>query len=149
MYSALLLGRTQLQQEEIILLDRIQKKLPVTQEGVKKLRNVHLVEGRYPNIRIAKEVEQLVSNLREQSQGAPVSQGVLSTKILLALQKQNLSRKQIAEYCNVQIKTGSLSKALRQLLKLGLIERTETKLYSHNQAYRMTESGQLYLENQS
>lgn len=80
MYSALLLGRTQLQQEEIILLDRIQKKLPVTQEGVKKLRNVHLVEGRYPNIRIAKEVEQLVSNLREQSQGAPVSQGVIIHK---------------------------------------------------------------------
>ena len=70
-YSSMLLRKTNLKPDEIICLDRIQKGLDLpadAEDALRELRKGHLIEGRRPRIRISKDVEQVVSNLREQSQ---------------------------------------------------------------------------------
>ena len=207
-YSALLLNKTNLKPDEIICLDRIQKKLPVDSDNLKELRKAHLIEGRMPNIRIAKEVEQVVSNLREQTQsddkytfqvpfassknkgvvlsvGTQVRQGAKAEQrakaeqgakaergakaqqrakaghepeiedapaflsILNCLKDGSpINKKELAALLHVRPQTGSFYRTLKQLLKLDLIEQTETKKSSPNQAYRITEHGKNYLNKQ-
>lgn len=48
-YSLLLLERQDLTIDTVILLDRVQKKLPITEEGAAFLRREGLIEGRKPN----------------------------------------------------------------------------------------------------
>lgn len=55
-YSQLLLQRGDLDIDTVILLDRVQKNLPITDEAVARLRRAGLIEGRRPNIRVAASV---------------------------------------------------------------------------------------------
>jgi ATP-dependent DNA helicase RecG len=55
-YSQLLLQRGDLDIDTVILLDRVQKKLPITDEAVTRLRRDGLIEGRRPNIFVAASV---------------------------------------------------------------------------------------------
>ncbi len=48
-YSRALLANPDLQLTDIILLDRVQKRMPVPEEGLKALRKRNLIEGRKPN----------------------------------------------------------------------------------------------------
>jgi ATP-dependent DNA helicase RecG len=60
LYSAILLEYTNLSLKEIILLDRVQKKLPISPEGRAILRKAKLIEGRYPNIKITRFIDDFV-----------------------------------------------------------------------------------------
>ncbi len=55
-YARLLMSRTDLGLEEIILLDRVQKRQPITREEHKRLKSQKLVEGRFPNPVVAAEI---------------------------------------------------------------------------------------------
>ncbi|MBU4487209.1 MAG: putative DNA binding domain-containing protein [Candidatus Delongbacteria bacterium] len=55
-YSNLLIQNPDLALEDIIALDRVQKKLPLTDEMIKRLRNAQLIEGRKPNFHISLKV---------------------------------------------------------------------------------------------
>ena len=55
-YSKLLIQNPDLALEDIIALDRVQKKLPLTDEMIKRLRNAQLIEGRKPNFHISLKV---------------------------------------------------------------------------------------------
>lgn len=55
-YSQLLLERSDLDIDTVILLDRVQKKLPVTPEAIDRLRQQGLVEGRKPNYHVSASV---------------------------------------------------------------------------------------------
>jgi len=55
-YSQLLLERSDLDIDTVILLDRIQKKLPMTDEAVARLRRDGLIEGRKPHYVVAAAV---------------------------------------------------------------------------------------------
>ena len=52
-YSRLLSNNPSISFDEIVLLDRIQKKLPISKEEYRILKKKELVEGRYPNINIS------------------------------------------------------------------------------------------------
>nr|WP_302286614.1 hypothetical protein [Catenibacterium mitsuokai] len=52
-YSRLLSNNPSISFDEIVLLDRIQKKLPISKEEYRILKKIELVEGRYPNINIS------------------------------------------------------------------------------------------------
>ena len=98
-YSSMLLRKTNLKPDEIICLDRIQKGLDLpadAEDALRELRKGHLIEGRRPRIRISQDVEQVVSNLREQSQkqkndgtvlvaGAQAEQGAKAEQGLLQI----------------------------------------------------------------
>ena len=55
-YSRILIENQDLSIEEVISLDRIQKKLLVSKEEVQKLKKKRLVEGRYPNVFVAAHI---------------------------------------------------------------------------------------------
>ncbi len=55
-YSQLLLRRGDLDIDTVILLDRVQKKLPITDEAVARLRREDLIEGRKPNYHVSASV---------------------------------------------------------------------------------------------
>ena len=58
-YSRLLMERADLDLWQVILLDRVQKRLPISHEAHRLLKSAGLVEGRYPNLLIAGRVANL------------------------------------------------------------------------------------------
>ncbi len=58
-YSRLLMDRADLDLWQVILLDRVQKRLRITPEAHRLLKSAGLVEGRYPNLLIAARVAKL------------------------------------------------------------------------------------------
>ena len=55
-YTQLMMVRTDLPLEDVLALDRVQKKMPVTKEAVARLRRAHLIEGRSPNLHVSSVV---------------------------------------------------------------------------------------------
>ena len=55
-YARLLMRRTDLDLETIILLDRVQKRQPITQPEHRRLKAARLVEGRFPHPVVAAEI---------------------------------------------------------------------------------------------
>ncbi len=55
-YTQLLLERRDLDLDTVILLDRVQKDLPITDAAIKKLRRDELIEGRKPHIHVSRRV---------------------------------------------------------------------------------------------
>ncbi len=63
-YSKLLFEKTNLEIDEVMLLDRVQKSYPITKEQSDYLKKNNLIEGRYPNIYISSDVAK-VTNEKE------------------------------------------------------------------------------------
>ena len=55
-YSRLLMQRTDLDLWQVMLLDKVQKRMKISREGHRQLKGAGLVEGRYPNLFIAARV---------------------------------------------------------------------------------------------
>lgn len=62
-YSKLLLQKTDLPLSVVILLDRLQKKLPIPEEQIKILKSDGLIEGRKPNYFISEYIAKKTSQL--------------------------------------------------------------------------------------
>lgn len=58
-YSSLLMERSDLDLWTIILLDKIQKRMPISHNDHKRLKVLHVVEGRFPNLFISSHVAKL------------------------------------------------------------------------------------------
>lgn len=55
-YSRLLMERADLDLWTVILLDKVQKHLPISKDDHRKLKGMHLVEGRYPNLFVSGKI---------------------------------------------------------------------------------------------
>jgi len=55
-YSRVLIQKTDFPLDDILVLDRVQKRLPLTDEIVKRLRRDGLIEGRKPNFHVSASV---------------------------------------------------------------------------------------------
>ena len=55
-YSEQLMGRSDLPLEDVLALDRVQKKLPISSEAAARLKRAHLVEGRRPHLHVSSVV---------------------------------------------------------------------------------------------
>jgi len=58
-YSKLLMKQTHLSLSQVILLDKVQKKQPISKEGTALLRKDGLIEGRLPNLYVSSGVAQV------------------------------------------------------------------------------------------
>lgn len=58
-YTRLLMDRTDLGLEQVMLLDKVQKRVPISKEDHRRLKAASLVEGRYPNLIISGRVARL------------------------------------------------------------------------------------------
>lgn len=57
-YTRLLISKTDLDLKTVILLDRVQKSLPLEENEIQLLRKLELIEGRKPNIHVAANIAQ-------------------------------------------------------------------------------------------
>lgn len=55
-YTRMLITRTDLEFTDILALDRVQKKLSIPDDAVRRLRKAKLIEGRKPNLHVAADV---------------------------------------------------------------------------------------------
>jgi ATP-dependent DNA helicase RecG len=61
-YSRMLIEKTDLDLSDISALDRIQKKLPLKNDVIKRLRREGLIEGRKPNLHVSDKVAKVTGN---------------------------------------------------------------------------------------
>ncbi len=61
-YSRLLIQKTDLPLADVLALDRVQKKLPIPDEAVARLRKAGLLEGRKPNFHVSAAVAAVTAN---------------------------------------------------------------------------------------
>lgn len=61
-YSQVLFEKTDLSLQEVMLLDRVQKNIPISKEQSDILRKDNLIEGRYPNIYVSKQISEIVDD---------------------------------------------------------------------------------------
>lgn len=64
-YSRLLIQKTDLPLADVLALDRIQKKLPLPDEAVARLRRAGLIEGRKPNLHVSASVAKATASLAD------------------------------------------------------------------------------------
>lgn len=64
-YTRLLLERTDLDLERVMLLDRVQKGLAIEKNEHRTLKNAGLVEGRYPNLMVADVIAKATGKIGE------------------------------------------------------------------------------------
>lgn len=55
-YTRLLMQRTDLPLTDVLALDRVQKRLPLPDEAIRRLRRAKLIEGRKPHLHVAADV---------------------------------------------------------------------------------------------
>lgn len=95
-YAGILARNPHLGLEEIILLDKVQKKKTLTDDEAKHLRREKLIEGRKPNFYLAKNVAQKTEQQVEYSQLKGMDDQYYREFLLQAIQDHgSLSRKQI------------------------------------------------------
>jgi len=64
-YSRVLIQKTDLPLDEILALDRVQKRLPLTDPMIKRLRRDKLIEGRKPNFHVSASVAEATASKAE------------------------------------------------------------------------------------
>ena len=97
-YSRLLAKNSELSIEEIILLDRFQKGLPLNDDESKQLKAKKLIEGRKPNYYLAKPVAQLTGQKAEYSKNRAFDKQYYLDLICKAIDEHvSMTRKEIDE----------------------------------------------------
>jgi ATP-dependent DNA helicase RecG len=61
-YTRLLMNKTDLSLKTVILLDRVQKSLPIADDESKQLKQLNLIEGRKPNLHISSSVAKITND---------------------------------------------------------------------------------------
>lgn len=64
-YSRLLIQKTDLPLDEILALDRVQKRLPISDDMIRRLRRDGLIEGRKPNLHVSATVANVTASKAE------------------------------------------------------------------------------------
>jgi ATP-dependent DNA helicase RecG len=64
-YSRLLIQKTDLLLADILALDRVQKKLPIHDEAVSRLKRAGLIEGRKPRFHVSASVAKVTGNMAD------------------------------------------------------------------------------------
>ena len=61
-YTKLLMSKTDLDLKTVVLLDRVQKSLPITEDEIKGLKKLGLIEGRKPNLYISSSIAKVTGD---------------------------------------------------------------------------------------
>lgn len=129
-YSLLLIERADLDLATTILLDKVQKKQPISDAAVKILRKKNLIEGRKPNFYIARQLAQATSQQVEYSKLKGYSDNVYCSMILDVLKNSPMTRAelnkvllpQLPESLDEEKKLRKISNLLRKLRIAGKIK---------------------------
>lgn len=98
-YTKLLMRQTDLNLDEIVLLDKLQKKVRISQEDAKLLRKKKLIEGRYPNVYPAAVIAENTQKVEEYLENRAFDDAFYVQKILNYICiKKSVSRSDIRRW---------------------------------------------------
>jgi ATP-dependent DNA helicase RecG len=107
-YSRLLIQKTDLPLDDILALDRVQKKLPLDDGMVKHLRKAGLIEGRKPNLHVSATVAEATASKAEYIRTRGFDDGHYKKMIIELLEKFGSASRQEID----RLLAGKLSDAL-------------------------------------
>lgn len=134
-YARLLAQNKDLTLEEIMMLDKVQKKLPLTAFEEKYLKHKKLIEGRKPNFYIGLKVAQKTGQKADYTKNKGFDKQYYLDLIVKAIkQHQEMSRKEIdellwnklPEWMNEQQKKNKVNNLLSELSRKVLIKNVGT-----------------------
>ena len=97
-YSKLLIEKRDLSLSQVTLLDKVQKKEPISDDSANMLRKEKLIEGRKPNYYVGKDVSQATDKKAEYSKNKAFDKQQYFEWILKSIQEHgSLNRKDIDE----------------------------------------------------
>ena len=100
-YSKILFEKTNLDIDEVMLLDRVQKGFEITKEQSDYLRKDNLIEGRYPNIYISSDIAKITGEKEEYVYNSGLENEFYMEMILKYLNEYgSASRKEIIALLN-------------------------------------------------
>ncbi len=103
-YTKLLIRRPDLQLEDVMLLDKVQKHIKITKEECNYLRKRHLVEGRYPSLYISSSIASEVTKKAQYIRNRGLDNQYYINLILSFLDKYHqASRKELDDLLIVKL----------------------------------------------
>lgn len=130
-YSRMLIQKTDLPLQDIIALDRVQKRLPLDEETVRHLKRAKLIEGRKPHFHVSATVASAADTKAAYIRTRPLNDAFYKKLITEFLGKfGSASRKEVndvlwdklPELLNDQQKATKIGNLLTAMRKLGEIE---------------------------
>lgn len=132
-YSLLLYANQDINLTETVLLDQVQRGKPISDDAIKELRKKHLIEGRKPNLFVAKNIAQQTDTKVEYSKHKGLEAKSCERLLIEALKDHGkLTRKEIdkllwnvlSDQLNESQKKSKIGNLLRKL-------RSERTIYNH------------------
>ncbi|MGO7338076.1 RNA-binding domain-containing protein [Rhizobium leguminosarum] len=130
-YTRLLMENSDLALQDVLALDRVQKKLPIPDAAIAKLRRANLIEGRKPNLHVSATVADATSEKAKYIRTRPFDDQHYEEMIVTLLRKfGQASRKEINELLwdklsdalNESQKDNKIGNLLSHLRKSGRIQ---------------------------
>ena len=121
---------------DVILIDKVQKKQPIDNSAIKRLKQKHLIEGRKPQFYISEEVATILDEKAEYTLNKGLDNEILETFILKHINTHGFAtRKEIdtlllnklPNYLSAQQKKRRLSNMIQDLKERKLIENVGTR----------------------
>ena len=121
---------------DVILIDKVQKKQPIDNSAIKRLKQKHLIEGRKPQFYISEEVATILDEKAEYTLNKGLDNEILETFILKHINTHGFAtRKEIdtlllnklPNYLSAQQKKRRLSNMIQNLKERKLIENVGTR----------------------
>jgi ATP-dependent DNA helicase RecG len=98
-YTKLLYNETTLNIETVFMLDRVQKKLPISRESAVVLKKHNLIEGRFPNIFLSSQIAEITGDRSEYIATRGLDDAHYKKLIIEYIKKfKSVSREQINEF---------------------------------------------------
>lgn len=93
-FSQLLMVRTDLPLADVLALDRVQKRLPVSDEAMHHLRKAKLVEGRKPSLRVSEQIASASGRLADYVRTRPQTDAHYATLVRDYLKRSGSATRQ-------------------------------------------------------
>ncbi|MBN1577363.1 MAG: putative DNA binding domain-containing protein [Chitinispirillaceae bacterium] len=93
-YTRVLMQKTNLNMQTVILLDRVQKKVGISNDDAKKLKKELLIEGRYPNVYVSAKVASVTGKRAEYIRNRPFDDNHFKKMVIEYLRQFNTGTKQ-------------------------------------------------------
>lgn len=135
-YSRLLIERSTLPLEDIFALDRVQKKLPIPDDIIQRLKKQKLIEGRKPNFHVSAQVASVSKQQADYIKNKGLNDDYYKTLIIDYLKQfQSASRDDITQLLDDKLgaildeeqKTNKVSNLLTALRRAGTIANKASK----------------------
>ena len=130
-YSKLLMKQTDLSLHQVILLDKVQKRQPISKEHTAHLRKDQLIEGRYPNLYVTAELAAKAGQKAKYIRNKGLDDEHYIQLVLNYIRKYGWASRQsvndlildkLPEILSDQQKTTKVSNLIQKMRQKGLIE---------------------------